>query len=183
MCKCKTKRAHTRTQIWSSLILMYLLLPEWALKHDVFPLNSTFKQTLTVPDISQSKKMQLGYDRSRRTVCLSFRDFYFPPLAHFHCNILTAFIIMTMRFIHVPGLGPHTAGGGTSVWFCSGLQTSSCLYRSRTERSPPSSGRRHTLHTSSPNAWSGKTNKVWTASTLQVSRENPDCGWSLILST
>lgn len=130
MCKCKTKRAHTRTQI-------------------------------------------------DHTVCLSFRDFYFPPLAHFHC--------MTMRFIHVPGLGPHTAGAGTSVWFCSGLQTSSCLYRSRTERSPPSSGRRHTLHTSSPNAWSGKTNKeteaVWTASTLQVSRENPDCGWNFNLST
>lgn len=152
---------------------MYLLLPEWALKHDVFPLNSTFKQTLTVPDISWSKKMELGYSRSRLSHCLpQFQGFLFPsdPLAHFHCNILTAFVIMTMRFIHVPGLGPHTAWGGTSVWFCSGLQTSSCLYRSRTERSPPSSGRRHTLHTSSPNAWSGKTNKeteaVWTASTL-----------------
>lgn len=166
---------------------MYLLLPEWALKHDVFPLNSTFKQTNSSRYITVQEDATGIRQEQTITVCLSFRDFYFPPLAHFHCNILTAFIIMTMRFIHVPGLGPHTAGGGTSVWFCSGLQTSSCLYRSRTERSPPSSGRRHTLHTSSPNAWSGKTNKeteaLWTASTLQVSRENPDCGWSFILST
>lgn len=64
---------------------MYLLLPEWALKHDVFPLNSTFKQTLTVPDISQSKKMELGYDRSRRSHCLpQFQGFLFPSTRTFN---------------------------------------------------------------------------------------------------
>lgn len=50
-------------------------------------MNSTFKQTLTVPDISQSKKMVLGHSRSRLSHCLpQFQGFLFAsdPLAHFN---------------------------------------------------------------------------------------------------
>lgn len=52
----------------------------------------------------------------------------------------------------LPELGPHTASVDTSVGFCLDRRTSSCLYRSHTERSPQSSDRRHTRHTSWLNA-------------------------------
>lgn len=53
-----------------------------------------------------------------------------------------------------PGLGLHTAWVDTSAGSCWARRTSSCPYRSHTGRSPRSSCRVHTRHTSSPSAWS-----------------------------
>lgn len=52
----------------------------------------------------------------------------------------------------LPLLEPHIAETCISVWFCWGLQTSSCPYRNRTEHSPLSFCRAHIPHTSGPNA-------------------------------
>lgn len=49
--------------------------------------------------------------------------------------------------MHSPWPWPHTAETCTSVWFCLGPQTSSCLCKSHTEHSPLSFCRAHTPHT------------------------------------
>lgn len=49
--------------------------------------------------------------------------------------------------MHSPWPWPHIAETCTSVWFCLGLRTSSCLCKSHTEHSPLSFCRAHTPRT------------------------------------